>query len=255
MNGQDEGTPVPIDSKIQLEHQKIGNGMTNIVFLNGFRMQFNTWDKVYIELMSENTIILFNRRGVGGSPKATEAQDGSTILCEIRSLLSNLNVTPPYVLVAHSFGGLLANLYARLYPNEVSCIVFVDSPHPEEVTKQKKNSPPLVINAINEGIKSIEKLFDKYKYSEDEEVEKTLVQIAEAGDFPDIPITVVSGTKKMPFVPKKAFQIHQNFQAKLLNLSSQSTQYFCQRSGHFPQITEPDKLITAIRNILKSLLV
>lgn len=133
------------NNDIHLQHQIIGNGSTNIVFLNGFRTQFKTWDKVYPEIASESSVILFNRRGVGLSPKATEAH---------------------------------------------------------------------------------------------------------AGPFPNVSIAVVSGAKKMPFVPEKAFEIHQQYQAKLLSLSPISTHYICHESGHFPQITEPKKVITAIRNTL-----
>lgn len=238
------------NNDIHLEHQRIGNGATNIIFLNGFRMQFKTWDKVYPEFASESSVILFNRRGVGSSLKATETQDGNTVVSEIHSLFSNLRLRPPYVLVAHSLGGLFANLYARVYPDEVAGVVFVDAPHPLEVAEQKANRPPFVVSVINNGLKIIEKLFDKFKYSEDECIEKTITQITTAGPFPDIPVAVVSGTKKMPFVPEKAFEIHQQYQAKLLSLSSKSTHYICHESGHFPQITEPKKVIKAIRNTL-----
>jgi pimeloyl-ACP methyl ester carboxylesterase len=243
------GTPWP-QNNIYLEHQKIGDGTTPIAFLNGFRMQFKTWDKVYPEIIHKNCVILFNRRGVGTSLKATEEQDGNTVISEMRALFSTLGLSPPYVLVAHSLGGLFANLYARTHPNEVAGIVFVDSPHPSEVAEQKKKSPPFVLKAINNGLKTIERLFDKYKYSEDECIEKTIAQIKNAGDFPDIPIAVVSGAKKMPFVPEKLFAIHQQYQTQLLNLSSKSTHYICPESGHFPQITEPEKVITAIQYIL-----
>jgi pimeloyl-ACP methyl ester carboxylesterase len=166
-----------------------------------------------------------------------------------------LGLDPPYVFVAHSLGGLFANLYARTYPNEVAGIVFVDSPHPLEVAEQKKNSPPIVLKAINNGLKTIEKRFDKFKYSEDECVEETIAQIMSAGDFPHIPIAVVSGTKKMPFVPEKAFATHQQFQTQLLNLSSKSTHYNCLKSGLFPQITEPEKVITAIQDLLNATII
>ena len=239
-----------LTNNTHLEHQRVGNGATNIVFLNGFRMHFKTWDKVYPELTPGNCAVLFNRRGVGGSSKATEAQDGRTVICEMRSLLSNLELNPPYFLVAHSLGGLFANLYARVYSNEVAGVVFVDAPHPLEVAEQKTNNPPFVVSAINNGLKNIEKLFDKFKYSEDEYIEETIDQIKSAGSFPNVPIAVVSGTKKMPFVPEKAFETHQLYQAKLLSLSSKSTRYICHESGHFPQITEPKKVIKAIRNTL-----
>jgi pimeloyl-ACP methyl ester carboxylesterase len=77
-----KGTPLS-KNNIYLEHQRIGDGTTPIVFLNGFRMQFKTWDKVYPGLMPENCVILFNRRGVGTSLKATEEQDGNTVISEM----------------------------------------------------------------------------------------------------------------------------------------------------------------------------
>ncbi|GKS14962.1 hypothetical protein YDYSY3_59620 [Paenibacillus chitinolyticus] len=38
-----------------------------------------------------------------------------------------IDVEPPYVLVGHSFGGLVARLYASLYPQLISGIVLVDA--------------------------------------------------------------------------------------------------------------------------------
>lgn len=252
IRGRHEGkrTLAPTNNNIPLEHHRVGGSGANIVFLNGFRMQFGTWDQVYPALTSDNSAILFNRRGVGKSSKATEAQDGHTVISEMRSLFSSLELNPPYIFVAHSLGGLFANLYACVHPNEVAGVVFVDSPHPEEVAEQKANDPPFAINWINDGLKAIEKLFHEFKYSEDECIEETIDQIRSAANFPDIPIAIVSGTKKMPFTPEKAFQIHQEYQYKLLSMSSKSKHYICQESGHFPQITEATKVILAIRDIV-----
>jgi pimeloyl-ACP methyl ester carboxylesterase len=171
----------------------------------------------------------------------------------MRSFFLNLGLKPPYLLVAHSLGGIFANLYARVYPDKVSGVVFVDSPHPSEIIEQKTINPPIILSIINNSLKAVEKLFDKFKYSEDEYIEETINQIESAGPFPDIPIGVVSGTKKMPFVPKQAFEIHQQYQSKMLNLSSKSTYFICNESGHFPQIIEPEKVIAAIQNTLNAI--
>lgn len=62
--------------------------------------------------------------GVAGSDKPKENQDGINIVNTLREALTIVGFKPPFLLVGHSLGGLYANLYARLYPNEVEGIVF-----------------------------------------------------------------------------------------------------------------------------------
>ncbi len=76
-------------------------------------------------------------------------------------------------------------------------------------------------------------------------VEQTITQIQNADSFPEIPIAVVSGQKKL-FAPKRAFDFHLKYQHHLLKLSSYSVYYLCHNSRHFPQISEPGEVITAI---------
>ncbi|MDQ2077982.1 alpha/beta fold hydrolase [Marinimicrobium sp. ABcell2] len=233
-----------------LEHKLIGDGDTNVIFLNGFRMRYDSWDKVYPSVAESSKVLLLNRAGVGSSAKAQVPQTGNVVTDSIRNTASQAGMKPPYVLVSHSLGGIFANLYARLFPAEVAGVVFVEAPHPLEIIEQKKIQPPLLLRALNDGAKRLEKLFDKYKFSEDECIYETIHQLEAAGEFPDIPVSVVTGGKKMPIVPQQAFDLHVNFQAKLLELSGQSKQFVCEHSGHFPQITESDAVVAAIEHSL-----
>lgn len=233
-----------------LEHKLIGQGKVNVIFLNGFRMHFNSWDKVYPYIAESSRVLLLNRAGVGLSTKAQMPQTGSVVVDNLRNTISRAGMEPPYIMISHSLGGLFANLYARTFPSEVAGVVFVESPHPLEIVEQQKLKPPVLLRAINDGVKTIEKLFDKYKFSEDECIQETVRQLETAGDFPNIPITVVTGGRKMPFVPQRAFDLHVQFQAKLLALSSDSKHFIGKESGHFPQITESEEVIAAIEHNL-----
>ena len=51
---------------------------------------------------------------------------------ELRRLLTSARIAPPYVLVGHSFGGLIIRAFARAFPADVAGLVFVDPLHPEE---------------------------------------------------------------------------------------------------------------------------
>jgi len=57
-------------------------------------------------------------------PQPTTADSG---MRDLHALLTAAKVPGPYVLVAHSWGGLIARLYAAHYPNEVSGLVLVDT--------------------------------------------------------------------------------------------------------------------------------
>ena len=215
-------------------------------------MPMTSWESLFPEIEKLGRIFTYNRLGVGKSSKASVIQTGESVIDLLKEILSELNVSPPYVLVAHSIGGLFANLFARLRPEEVSSVVFVDAAHPDEKELQSEFKPPFILHKMNEGVKSIERIFDRYKYSEDEQVTKTIQQISEAGKFPPIPIAVVSGTKKMPLVPKESFRIHLQCQNRLLALSPNSRHYIAENSGHFPQITEPSLVISAIKEVVSA---
>jgi pimeloyl-ACP methyl ester carboxylesterase len=47
---------------------------------------------------------------------------------DLHRLLEAADVPGPYVLVAHSFGGLIARLYDSTYPEDVAGLVLIDSP-------------------------------------------------------------------------------------------------------------------------------
>jgi pimeloyl-ACP methyl ester carboxylesterase len=51
---------------------------------------------------------------------------------ELRQVIQQANLPPPYVLVGHSFGGLVVRAFARAHREQVAGLVFVDPLHPEE---------------------------------------------------------------------------------------------------------------------------
>jgi pimeloyl-ACP methyl ester carboxylesterase len=74
----------------------------------------------------------YDRAGLSWSEPTPAARSIDTLVGELRLLLEHTGVPPPYVLVGHSFGGLIIRAYARSHPTEVAGLVFVDPLHPEE---------------------------------------------------------------------------------------------------------------------------
>jgi len=240
-------------NNVEFETVLIGNKKPQIIFLNGYRMNLTSWDQVYPNIAKDHGVFLYNRLGIGKSSKPAISQDADTVVKDMHVLFHKLGLQAPFIFVAHSMGGLFADLYTKTYKNDVAGVVFVDCPHPDEVIEQRKLKLPLALKILSGIFKVIDRVFGRFKNSEDECIETSIAQIKAAASFPDIPIAVVSGQKKMPFMPDKAYQLHQSYQQKLLSLSPKSKQYSCCNSCHFPQISEPDKVITAIAETTKAL--
>jgi pimeloyl-ACP methyl ester carboxylesterase len=109
-----------------------------VVFENGSRITFDKWDKVIPEVAKEANVFAYNRPGYGKSDKPSTPRDGKTVVEELRQLLRQQGLQPPYTLVGHSLGGLYMQLYARSYPQEVQGVVLVDSVYPGIIKKPEE---------------------------------------------------------------------------------------------------------------------
>ncbi len=106
-----------------------------VVFENGSRNTLDKWNKVIPEVAKEATVFAYNRPGYGKSDKPSTPRDGKTVVEELRQLLREQGLRPPYTLVGHSLGGLYMQMYARAYPQEVQGVVLVDSLYPGIIKK------------------------------------------------------------------------------------------------------------------------
>lgn len=124
----------------QIEVLKIAKpgAPSTVVFENGSRITLDKWDKVIAEVAKESTVFAYNRPGYGKSDKPSTPRDGKTVVEELRQLLRQQGLQPPYTLVGHSLGGLYMQMYARAYPQEVQGVVLVDSIYPGIIKKPEE---------------------------------------------------------------------------------------------------------------------
>lgn len=106
-----------------------------VVFENGSRETFDSWNKVIASIDKEASMFAYNRPGYGNSEATTSRRDGRTIVDALRATLRRQGLQPPYILVGHSLGGLYMQLFARAYPQDVQGLVLVDSLWPGVVKK------------------------------------------------------------------------------------------------------------------------
>jgi pimeloyl-ACP methyl ester carboxylesterase len=77
-------------------------------------------------------VVAYDRAGLGWSTPGPMPRDGKRLVAELHELLAASGHAPPYVFVGHSYGGLLARLFADRWPDEIAGVVLVDSSHPRQ---------------------------------------------------------------------------------------------------------------------------
>lgn len=240
---------ISVDGKL-VEHVASGTGSPVIVLINGAGGPIEGWFRVFLELEKLSTVFAYNRAGIGKSSKPTEPQTGSVLVETLRASLLEVGLAAPFVLVGHSLGGLIANLFARTYPNEVAGVVFLDATAPEDVAAMAVHESSLqrILR------KALERVFGKDAFDETTHVQRTVALIEQAPVFPDIPVVVVSGGKPAMswLTPAPALAARAEHQRHLSFLSSRGKQVIATKSGHFPQFSEPEVVVEAVRDVLHS---
>ncbi len=232
-------------SKGTLLYNISGNGKPNIVLINGGSGPIEGWMKILPAISESSSVFSYNRFGVAGSDKPKESQDGINIVNTLRETLTIVGFEPPYLLVGHSLGGLYANLYSRLYPNEVAGIVFLESSTTKDISLNEYQGK--AVKTINKMFKVFDFMSSHKQFNEVNFVENTVDQIQQTDTFPEIPVFLITGGQENRMMPEEIRKKRLENQLELLSLSTNSKHIIAEKSGHFPQLSEPTIVIDSIK--------
>jgi len=104
-----------------------GEGTPTVLFepgLGGFSLQYS---RILPGVSAFTRVMAYDRAGQAWSDPSPNPRTPVFMAGELRTLLDRLGLQPPYVLVGHSFGGLLARVYNGYHPEEVAGMVLVDA--------------------------------------------------------------------------------------------------------------------------------
>lgn len=199
------------------------------------------WDEVQNKVKDFAQICLYDRAGLGKSEKGTDSRNTIQIANELHELLNVSKITPPYILVGHSMGGLHIQTYAMLYPNDIAAMVFVD-PTPKELvdTLKAEAIDRLIASGASQGVL-------------DEAVQglnESIPTFHFLPSLPDVPVVVITssytgegGVDKSQWEELKGH--HQNLAGQV----SDGTHIIATKSGHYIQMDESELVIDAIRSV------
>jgi pimeloyl-ACP methyl ester carboxylesterase len=103
------------------------------------------WDRVLDDLSTGGRACAYDRAGVGLSPPRPGGLGVIDKARELRGLLDQIGESGPIILVGHSNGALYAEAFARLYPERLAGLVYVNGVGTDDLA-----FPPLMANLAQE---------------------------------------------------------------------------------------------------------
>lgn len=117
---------------IEINSQKVeilskGTGKPAILILSGMGSPFYEWEEISSKLAETNQVIMYHRPGLGKSEYLHKKRSTENVTAEIPQILEKLNITEPIILAGHSYGGLCAQHFSKLYPERIQGLLLLDS--------------------------------------------------------------------------------------------------------------------------------
>jgi len=104
----------------------LGASGPSVVLVSGLGDGFRPWSEVQPAVSEFARVLSYDRLGLGQSEQGPAPRTVSRMTDELHALLARTGLPTPYVIVGHSLGGFVAQLYAARYPHDVRGLVLVD---------------------------------------------------------------------------------------------------------------------------------
>lgn len=112
-----------------------------IIILPGMGCSFEEWYEVIESVSKTSRVLTFHRRGLGRSELGEGIHHTESAAHDLTGILNYFQTEEPVYLVGHSYGGLCAQHFVKLYPERVAGVILVDSTSVELKELEKLHLP------------------------------------------------------------------------------------------------------------------
>lgn len=251
----------------------LGEGSPTVVLDSGLGAAYIDWFRVQPEVARYTRVCSYDRAGYGFSQMGPKPRTSHRIVEELRLMLDRAGLTPPYILVGHSFGGLNMQLYSRLHGGEVAGLVLVDAVHPEQFARFRQAGVELprvgstrfafgdrdkMVRAFPEDQKDLafalisSESARSSMLNELRNLEASAEAVAKAPRLPDLPLVVITHGRTIwgTALSHKMESLWSQMQEELAGSSTRGRLLVAQASGHEIQLDEPELIVGAIRSLM-----
>ncbi len=240
------------------------------------------WFAVQPEVQKFARVCSYDRAGIMWSDSLDEPRTAARMVDELYALLVAARVSPPYVMVGHSFGGLLTRLYDQKYAGEVVGFVFVDSSHPDQqrrlpsvegaggppptwalslftgtglVRLMPASQSPRIPTVVKETVQAYSPHSTHGMFAEIRSIDASTAEAASltnaAGSLGSRPVVVLT-RGVFDADPPGTREAWTDMQNELASLSADTDHRVVERATHNIQIDAPDAVVRAIRDVVSA---
>jgi len=269
-----------------------GEGSPTLVVESGSGTWSLMWAHLLPRLAERTRTCVYDRAGYGWSESSGKPHTAANSADDLHAVLTNAQITPPYVLVGHSSGGWVERVFQDRFTNEVVGVVLAEASHPEQWGRlpasfiEGANRQAQLLNMMTSlapfGLPRLLVPDDPY-LSDDlqpayhaamglgrsyealgSEFGQVIVsgqQAAQTGNLGDIPLAVVSAENSLqafavidPNLPfDEANRVWRTLQEELAALSTHSVHLVSTRGDHYIHATDPDLVLAGVDWVLNAL--
>lgn len=233
---------IPI-SKCKLYARLVGenNGKPTVIMDAGYGDYSKAWNSVLVEISMLSSVLIYDRAGLGKSESSSNPRTSREMVKELKELLGEAKIKPPYLLAGHSFGGVNMRMFAAEYPNEVCGLVLIDST-PEDYRER-------FLPAMSQDFQQAYNKQFVYEGNYDEFME-SLKQLKDTRQKLNVPLIVLSAGKKAHY-SMESQKLWNEMQREILKISSDGELVIAENSAHYIQNDEPELVVWAIKKLIE----
>ena len=222
-----------------LAYECAGSGNPTVILEAGYTASgLDTYGSTILPQLARTTrVCTYDRAGDGVSdarPASVTPLTGRTQARELHQLLDAIGVGPPFVLVGHSYGGIVSREFAATYPSAVAGMVLIDaSSEPEIPVYDRLHAGAWddgnVTPAPNQRI----------------DIHATVSELKAAPSLGSMPLVVITAGILQDRWLRTVPRLEARAQTRLAELSSDSVHVLDSGVGHFIPEDDPAIVIDA----------